>query len=175
MDLVSQIMLTTDLLTEFLIELSKYFESIKVFGVYGNHGRSTRSINDAPPLENFDKLIYWAIQQRIENNENMTLEFTDAQHMLIEIKSWRFWLEHGDSLKGWAGIPYYGAKRERNGISDMMSLIRTQADYLVAAHFHNALFAVDDHILMNGSVVGETVFNWQVKKDGCSSSNALWY
>jgi len=159
MDLVSQIMLTTELLTDFLIELSKYFQFIKVFAVYGNHGRSTKGITDAPPLENFDKLIYWAVQQRIANNKNMFLDFTDAQHMLIEINTWRFWLEHGDTLKGWAGIPYYGAKRERSGISDMMSLIRTQADYLVAAHFHNALFAVDDHILMNGSVVGGDLYS----------------
>ena len=155
--ITDQIMGVVELLTNYIITLSKYFKEIKCFGVYGNHGRITQSVKGAHPKDNFDRIIYWSIQERLRGLDNISLEFTEAQHMLIDVEGWRFWLEHGDTVRSWAGIPFYGAKREKNNIGDMLSKFSERADYMLAGHFHND--AEFENIYMNGAFVGGDIFS----------------
>ena len=155
--ITDQIMGVVELFTDYIIALSKYFKEIKCFGVYGNHGRITQSVKGAHPKDNFDRIVYWGIQERLKGIDNITLEFTEAQHMLIDVEGWRFWLEHGDTVRSWAGIPFYGAKREKNNIGDMLSKFSEKADYMIAGHFHND--AEFENIYMNGAFVGGDIFS----------------
>lgn len=152
-----QIMGVVELFTDYIISLSKYFTNIKCFGVYGNHGRITKDIRGAHPKDNFDRIVYWSIQERLRGLENISFEFTEAQHMLIEVEEWRFWLEHGDTVRSWVGIPFYGAKREKNNIGDMLSKFSEKADYMLVGHFHND--AEFENIYINGSFVGGDIFS----------------
>jgi len=154
--ITDQIMGVVELMTDYIITLSKYFKEIKCFGVYGNHGRMTQSVKGAHPKDNFDRIVYWSIQERLRGIDNITLEFTEAQHMLIDVEGWRFWLEHGDTVRSWAGIPFYGAKREKANIGDMLSKFSEKADYMLAGHFHND--AEFENIFMNGAFVGGDIF-----------------
>jgi len=155
--ITDQIMGVVELYTDYIIALSKYFKEIKCFGVYGNHGRITQKLRGAHPKDNFDRIVYWSIQERLKGIDNISLEFTEAQHMLIEVEGWRFWLEHGDTVRSWVGIPFYGAKREKNDISDMLNKFSEKADYVLVAHFHQD--AEFENIYMNGSFVGGDIFS----------------
>jgi len=157
LQVTDQIMGVTELFTDYIIALSKYFKYIKCFGVYGNHGRITQSVKGAHPKDNFDRIVYWGMQERLRGLDNISFEFTEAQHMLIGIEDWQFWLEHGDTVRSWAGIPFYGAKREKSNISDMLNKFSEKADYTLAGHFHTD--AEFENIFMNGSFVGGDIFS----------------
>lgn len=151
-DLINQIINASELLVNYILSLSRYFPVIKCYGIYGNHPRSTRGVTESPPAENFDRLIYWIVKEKLKGQPGISMQYTDAQHMLVEIAGWKFWLEHGDSIRSWAGIPFYGAKREKANISAMLSLVDEKADYLVLGHQHQ--IASFENILINGSFVG---------------------
>jgi len=142
--ITDQIMGVVELFTDYIIALSKYFKEIKCFGVYGNHGRITQSVKGAHPKDNFDRIVYWSIQERLRGIDK-------------DVEGWRFWLEHGDTVRSWAGIPFYGAKREKNNIGDMLSKFSEKADYMLAGHFHND--AEFENIYMNGAFVGGDIFS----------------
>lgn len=170
--ITDQIMGVVELFTDYIIALSKYFKNIKCFGVYGNHGRITQSVKGAHPKDNFDRIVYWGIQERLRGLDNISLEFTEAQHMLIDVEGWRFWLEHGDTVRSWAGIPFYGAKREKNNIGDILSKFSEKADYMLAGHFHND--AEFENIYMNGAFVGGDVFSiGKLRRMGIPSQTIL--
>jgi len=155
--ITDQIMGVVELMTDYIITLSKYFKEIKCFGVYGNHGRITQKVTGAHPKDNFDRIVYWGIQERLKGIDNISFEFTEAQHMLVDIEGWQFWLEHGDTVRSWAGIPFYGAKREKSNINDMLNKFSEKADYTLAGHFH--IDAEFENIFMNGSFVGGDIFS----------------
>lgn len=157
LQITDQVMGVVEIFTDYIISLSKYFKHIKCFGVYGNHGRITKSIKGAHPKDNFDRLVYWGIKERVKNLDNVSFEFTEAQHMLIDVEGWRFWIEHGDTVRSWAGIPFYGAKREKNNIGNILNKFSEKADYMLAGHFH--IDAEFENIFMNGAFVGGDVFS----------------
>ena len=157
LNLTEQVMYVTEILVDYITALTKYFPKIKCYGVYGNHGRITRSINDSAPSENFDKIVYWAVKQRISNFKNVSFDFTDAQHMVVNINGWKFWLEHGDSVHSWNGIPFYGAKRERANIGEMMSIFNEHADYVLMGHHHSTSHF--NNIFINGAFVGGDLYS----------------
>ena len=155
--ITDQIMGVVELMTDYIIMLSKYFKIIKCFGVYGNHGRITQSIKGAHPKDNFDRIVYWGIKERIRGLDNISLEFTEAQHMLVDVNGFRFWLEHGDTVRSWMGIPFYGAKREKSNIQEILSKFKEKADYMLVGHHHQSADFSD--IFFNGSFIGGDIFS----------------
>jgi uncharacterized C2H2 Zn-finger protein len=154
---ITQTMLASELVTDFIVSLSRYFPVIRCYGIYGNHGRLTRSPIDSHPAENFDSLVYYIIKDRIKKMKNISLEYTEAQHMIIKVNDWKFWLEHGDSVRSWMGIPFYGSQREKARIGQMLSIAREQADYTLMGHHHNR--ASFDGIFLNGAFVGGDIYS----------------
>lgn len=155
--ITDQIMLVVEIVVDYIIALSKYFKNIKCFGVYGNHGRMTQNIKGIHPKDSFDRLVYWGIKERIKGLDNISFEFTEAQHILIDVEGWRFWLEHGDTLRGWNGLPFYGAKREIDKINNMLMKFKEHANYMLCGHFHNECDF--ENIFMNGGFAGGDLFS----------------
>lgn len=155
--IVQQTILVSELLTDFIISLTPYFPRIRCYGVSGNHGRLTKSPTDSHPAENFDKMVYYIIKERIKNLQGVSLEYTDAQHMIVQIGEKKFWLEHGDTIRSWTGIPFYGGKREKANINDILSNFREYTDYVLVGHHHTR--AIFEDIFFNGSFVGGDLFS----------------
>jgi len=153
-----QIIEAEELLIDYIIALSKYFPVIKIFAIVGgNHGRMGRKKNDASPTDNFEYLIYNHISKRLADMKDIYFNYTSAKHMIVEINDWKFWLEHGDTVRSWMGIPFYGIKREKDNINGMLAKFREHADYLLAGHFHTK--ANFEDIFMNGSFVGGDAYS----------------
>ncbi|MHA1483529.1 MAG: metallophosphoesterase, partial [Candidatus Heimdallarchaeaceae archaeon] len=168
---VDQVIYVTEIIVDYITALSKYFPKIKCYGIYGNHGRTTRSTTDSAPSENFDRVVYWAVKKRIENYKNVSFDYTDAQHMVINVNGWKFWLEHGDSVNSWAGIPFYGAKREKASIGEMMGIFKQYADYVLMGHHHQP--AQFNGIFINGAFVGGDIFSIGKLRRMCLPSQTL--
>jgi hypothetical protein len=152
-----QVIEAVEILADFIILLSAHFPIIRFYGVYGNHARLTPNPKDAPPQENFDLLMYHFIKQRLGNLKGITIDYTEAQHMIVQVAKHNLWLEHGDTVKGWSGYPYYGADREKNNIMSILSMFREEAHYLLMGHHHRLSFF--NNIIGNGSFVGGDLFS----------------
>lgn len=154
---VDQVIGVSHLIEDFIVNLSKYFPRIRCYGVYGNHARLTPNPKDAHPNENFDRMLYWIIQDRIKDMKGISMEYTDAQHMIVRVAEHLFWFEHGDTVRSWMGIPFYGSQREKGHIQEIMSMFHERADYVLMGHHHN--HASFGGIFLNGSFVGGDIFS----------------
>ena len=56
-NVITQIMTVTDLISDFIYELSKIFSKVEVHSTAGNHSRSTASKDETTKGENFDLLV----------------------------------------------------------------------------------------------------------------------
>jgi hypothetical protein len=156
-NVVRQVITVAEMVSDFVVYLTQYFKRIRCYGVVGNHGRITRSPTDSAREDNFDILVYEFIKQRLAKLEGITFNYTAAQHMIVRIADWNFWVEHGDSVRSWAGIPFYGAQREMANIQFMMSLLKGQVDYVLLAHHHDP--AEFRRIYINGSFPGGDTYS----------------
>jgi hypothetical protein len=152
-----QVIEGVEIISDFIILLSAHFQKIRFYGVYGNHARLTPNPKDAPPSENFDLLMYHFIQQRLKEIKGITVDYTEAQHMVVEINKHNFWLDHGDTVRGWAGYPYYGADRQKNNVQAMLQMFSEKADYMLMGHHHRLGYF--NNIVANGSFVGGDLFS----------------
>jgi hypothetical protein len=169
---IQQVIEVHQLLSDFIIFLSGYFPKIRCYGVYGNHARMTANPKDSHPSENFDLLIYDIIKARVNPLKDISLEYTKAQHMIIDIQGYNFWCEHGDTVRGWMGLPFYGANREKGNINAMMGLFKQSADYLLMSHHHNP--AKFNNIYINGSFPGGDLYSiGRIRAMGVPSQNLL--
>lgn len=169
---IRQVIEVHQLLEDFIIFLSGHFPKIRCYGVYGNHARLTPNPKDSHPKENFDLLVYDIIKKRVQSLKGITFEYTEAQHMIIEIQGYNFWCEHGDTVRGWMGLPFYGAKREKANINAMMGLFKKSADYLLMSHHHDP--AKFNNIYINGSFPGGDLYSvGRLRAMGIPSQNLI--
>src|SRR6056297_2601646 len=152
-----QVIEASELLVDFLIKLSGAFKKIKCYGVFGNHGRITKNYKDSKREDNFDRIIYHIIKKQISDMEGIKFEYTKSQHMLVDVSGWRFWLEHGDSVRGWSGLPFYGARREKANIQNMLSTFKESSDYVIMGHHHSKAEFLD--IFINGAFPGGSKYS----------------
>jgi len=146
-----------EIMSDFILFLSGYFKKIRCYGVYGNHTRLTQNPKDSAPSDNFDLLIYHFVKERLSGLKGITFEYTEAQHMIVEIAKHNFWIEHGDTVRGWAGFPSYGLSRQKANIQEMLGLTDNKADYFMCGHFHQSYKAGNIHI--NGAFVGGDLYS----------------
>lgn len=76
-----------------------------------------------------------------------------AGEILFESRGWIFRVIHGDEVRGWGGIPFYGLTRLDAGAVRLHNII---FDYLLLGHHHRAAsipIGAAEH-LMSGDWVG---------------------
>ncbi len=154
---VKQVMDASELMTDFIVFLSRYFSRIRCYGVFGNHARLTKNPTDAHHADNFDVLTYYIVKERIKGMKGISLDYTEAQHMIVKINGYNFWCEHGDTVRSWMGIPFYGSIRERANIQEILNLYSEKADYVLMGHHHDRAIFKNVHI--NGSFVGGDIYS----------------
>ena len=76
-DVISQIVHVSEILSNFISEISKYVNDVKVICVQGNHGRVTPNIKESLNQENYERLIYEYIRLRLPNVNIITNGFED--------------------------------------------------------------------------------------------------
>jgi len=118
-NVIEQITGVSELIAEFIAELSTYFASVKFVSVAGNHSRLDPNKDASLSNERLDDLIEWYLKARLQNFENVDVEFgerIDPTMYLINIRGKNYVGVHGDfdpnsskiqSLQTMAGKPIY--------------------------------------------------------------------
>jgi len=132
---------------------AQIFEEVHLYFSPGNHGRASPRKGQLPWMVNFDLLIAWMASEFTKAYGNVVWHLPTAWFHVFQRGETVFVMVHGDDIKGWLGIPFYGMARARGRYQQMLGLA---FDYLIVGHHHQPF--KDDYIIANGSMVGATEY-----------------
>ena len=131
------------------------FGEVHVWGVPGNHGRSSMKPRFKQYAHtSFDWLIYHLLAVMTEGDKRIRHHLHDARECLIEVEGWRVRLMHGDQFRGGDGIIGPLGPITRGDVKRRYSaaISGDQHDLLVVGHFHRATW--NRTVIVNGSLKG---------------------
>lgn len=147
---VEQIIEVSEILSEFIYELSKEINQIIVYSVGGNHDRILPKKDENLDKDNFNLLIDEYIKLRVKNIDNVIFQenIYDNDIIVTKICGNTCFGVHGDKDKISTAIP------------KLTSLIRTIPDYVFMAHLHNCKEDTygESEICVNGSFSGTDTY-----------------
>ena len=149
-NVVEQIMKVTDLVSNFLFELSQHFNMVEVHTTAGNHSRSTASKDESVRGENFDLLIPFAAKKELQNITNIHFKdnYLECDVATFTVRGHTIYATHGDK------------DTPRNVVYHMTQFARKAKmplpDICYLGHRHkNGLSTVDDvKVIESGCVDG---------------------
>lgn len=145
-NVIDQIKVATQLITSFCYELSKYFSTVFISSVVGNHSRIDRK-EDAIHDERLDDIISWAVELSLQHISNIhTLKRNiDTGIADLDIRGKFYTLIHGDY------DPF-----NKQGALTLCSMLGYFPYALIMGHMHTC--AVDEangvKLIRGGSLAG---------------------
>lgn len=161
------------MLSQATVSLAEHFRDIRILGVPGNHGRMTRKPPAKEQYVSWDYLFYqmWAMFCRRQTNVHFSIG--KSFYNLFDVQGLTFLAMHGDSVKGWAGLPYYGIERAVMKMRQMLDLKRQRFDMVLMGHFHEAVDT--ERYIINSSFVGCNEFSASKLHAGGEPSQTMFY
>ena len=129
------------------------FEEVEVHAVPGNHGHlGGRARKEMHPESNGDRMLYEFTRQLVpEVNWHIARDWWAVADLGEKC---RFLLLHGDQVRGYNGIPWYGWMRKVMAWSSLTKIWPDMAfDHVAAGHFHTpvSLYVNGRRIWINAS------------------------
>lgn len=97
-NVIEQVMGVSELISEFLAELSTHFKTVTFVSVAGNHSRLNPNKDSSVTAERMDDLIEWYIKARLQNFSNILFDYNkvDSTMYTIDIRGKTYCGIHGD-------------------------------------------------------------------------------
>lgn len=133
---IGQVKGVSELISEFLAELSRHFRKVRYISVAGNHSRLSTKEN-SPIDERLDDLVEWYLEARLQNFDNIIFgseEKIDSTMYLMDIRGKTYCGVHGDldssasniaALRSMAGKPLYAVlsgHKHHNKVDDVQGV-----------------------------------------------------
>jgi hypothetical protein len=118
-------------------DLAKYFPEVKIIYTSGNHGRRTLKKDYHNPHDNWDFLIAKIAELHCQDLKNVEFLIPDSFSANVEIENHGFCVSHGDDIRSWNGIPWYGIERKTRRWMALNAAVARQVKYYCFGHFHN--------------------------------------
>ena len=136
-------------------DLAAHFKEIKVVYVPGNHGRRSTKKDYHGAWNNWDYLIAETAKLHCANLDNVEFCIPDSFSVCVDIEGHGFHITHGDEIRGWMGIPWYGISRKTQRLTALNAAQKKKVGYYVFGHFHQASTqaVLDGETIINGSWV----------------------
>ena len=142
-DVITQIMEVSELLAQFLNNLTRYFE-VDYYSCLDNHSRVEPNKSDSLDLESLCRITDWYLKERLGDTVNIhDNKFGDD---IITL-----------NVLGHPIIGVHGDKDRQNSVIEKMTLFTRQSyDLACTAHMHH--FSADEHtgtvLISNGALMG---------------------
>ena len=127
-NVIEQIKGVSELIAEFLAELSKHFNEVYYVSVAGNHSRLNPSKDQTLLGERLDDLVEWYLSARLQNFDNIVIgcgEKIDHTIYLIDVRGKTYCGVHGD----FDGSP--------GKIQSLQTLARRPVYAVLSGHLHH--------------------------------------
>lgn len=138
---------------QMIADLAPFFRQVHCYYVPGNHGRKSVKKDFHGAWDNWDYLIAEVTRLYCKNMETVDFAIPNAFSMNIDINGWGFGVEHGDGVKSWMGIPWYGLERKTRRLVSLHNSFDKKISYFVFGHFHTLSSNADlrGEMLINGA------------------------
>ena len=166
--LVDQITEGSQVLAKTVARLSAYFDEVVLKIIPGNHGRLGKKREAAPIGRNADLLFARFLDLQLQAYPSVRVDISSSWWMLVQRMNPRFLLVHGEDVRSWMSIPYYGFERAERRWFGLIQLnlpddVHGAAfNWLVAGHHHTPACLSTTQggkILLNGSWPGGSQFS----------------
>jgi len=148
-------------IAQFLMEMAQLFPEIEVTCVVGNHGRMHRKKRFKKRYVNWDYILYETIASYCKDQKNIIFDIPRSFFTVKNIKGYNCLIVHGDDIKSWNGIPFYGIDRMARNFNELLRKSGKSFDYIFLGHFHRTglLDNTNGSIMINSSVIGGNEFS----------------
>lgn len=143
-----------ELFAMMVTDLSRFFKKIVICSVPGNHGRRSVKKDYRGAHNNWDYLVMSHAATRLKGlveEGRVEIFIPDAWSMILSIYGWNFCLNHGDDIRSWNSLPWYGIERKTRRLNAIGTVTGQIPHYYIFGHFHN--MATQQH------TTGETIIN----------------
>ena len=146
-NVIDQIKIATQLISNFCYELSKHFNTVVFVSVSGNHSRLTDKKEDAMHDERLDDIIAWAVELSLSSVDNFYVpnDNIDTSIAMFDVRGKTYIATHGDY------DPF-----TKNDTQKLISMIREFPEAWFTGHLHT--IAVDEangiKMIRGGSLCG---------------------
>jgi hypothetical protein len=148
------------LLAKCVSEIAPHFDKVRVeFMTTDNHSRRTKKPQSKQSgLNSEGYVIAYLMQERLRDIPNVQMNIYTRIKALVNIQGFPFLVEHGNSIRGWAGIPWYGADRSVAREAKARRMMPKKNFYkCLIGHFHQPMKTPD--YIVNGSLSGTSEFD----------------
>lgn len=150
-----------------LYSFRQEFDTVEFYGVPGNHGRYSK---EAPETSNWDTMLYKALAAT-RLPDGVSVHSSEEFYEIVNVQGFDFFLFHGDSVKSYQGIPFFGVIRKLQA----WYITHGGFPYACCGHWHTeSLLRINSKLklFMNGSLVSDDPYALRVV--GTSSIPAQW-
>lgn len=163
-DVITQTIRVSELLAEFLSQLSKFVE-IDYYSVIDNHSRIDPNKKESLQTESLARITQWYLKERFKNNCRVIIndnEFSD-DIMLFDVFDHRFAGIHGDLDKF------------NNAVSQISMLTQEHFDVILSSHLHHLSINEDNRTLLisNPSLMGTDELAMKLRKNSYPAQNLI--
>jgi hypothetical protein len=136
-----------------LTELARHFEVVDYIGLSGNHGRRSVKKSYHEPHDNWDYLVHKTAEAHCRGNSRIAIVTPEAFSVTFDIDGHAFGLAHGDDIRSWMGIPFYGIERRNRRLTSLMAANGRTVNYFIFGHFHSLSSMADlkGEVIINGA------------------------
>ena len=126
-NVIEQIMGVSELIAEFLTELSCHFKNVYFVSVAGNHSRMNPNKEQTLSSERLDDLIEWYVKARLQNFDNVRFEYNKVDDTMytINIRGKTYLGVHGD---------YDGSDSK---VQALQTMIGSPIHAILSGHLHH--------------------------------------
>ena len=166
-DVISELMIYCEVLSEMINELSIFIPYIKVHSVIGNHTRITPNKKESITKENFERLVPFYLKARLTaiDNIEITNSSIDDTIDVYEVKGQTIFCVHGD------------LDSPQNAVSKLSAMLKVFPDEVHMGHYHKH-FEIDNYdmeTVVNGSLKGTDNYAKEKRLSGSPMQKLMIY
>lgn len=150
-----------DLLAWVVQQLAPHCEQLQLVLIGAdNHSRLVKKPQAKQKASNsLSFLVHHIAKKQIEKISNVKVEEADGAKLLFKVVNTPILGEHGDTVKSWMSIPFYGMEREVAREAKRRMLNEKGFEYVIMGHWHASVFAPWSPLIVGGSLSGTSEYD----------------
>jgi hypothetical protein len=162
------------LVAKTIAEMAPHFQKVRVeYVAADNHSRLTKKPQwKEGGFNSYSYIVGWIAKERLAKATNIEFNLHATVKTLVEIQHSKYLCMHGHNIKGWSGIPWYGADRQVARESKARRNRPSKAfNKCILGHFHTPLWTPD--YIVNGSLSGTSELDHAFGRESAPSQIAF--
>ena len=169
LSILDQAFLGARVIGEGIRRVASIFPSVEVDCVFGAHGRLFTKKRYKERYVNWDEVLFRVLELLLKEQKNVKFVIPRSFFEVIDIEGWKFLIYHGDDIKSWMSLPYYGIERDVARFRDLLYKSGEKFDYVLIGHFHE-MAELGQVVVVNGTMKGADEFGMgKLRKAGRAS------